>query len=105
MDIAGMYANRNAIPNEPCSPFYPSGIRIGTPLVTTRGMKEKEMEQIGKWIARAVDIVKDETLPKEKSERSRFIRDFRKRIGTNTDLLAIREEVKRTAEPFPLFQW
>ncbi len=105
MDIAGMYANRNAIPNEPCSPFYPSGIRIGTPLVTTRGMKEKEMEQIGKWIARVVEIVKDETLPKEKKERSRFIRDFRKRINTNPDLLAIRDEVKRMAEQFPLFQW
>jgi glycine hydroxymethyltransferase len=105
MDIAGMYANRNAIPNEPCSPFYPSGVRIGTPLITTRGMKEKEMEQTGRWIARVVDIVKDETLPREKSERSKFIRSFRKRIKTNSDLLTIREEVKRMAEPFPLFQW
>ena len=33
MDVAGMYANRNAIPDEPGSPFYPSGIRLGTPLV------------------------------------------------------------------------
>ncbi len=105
MDVAGMYANRNAIPNEPCSPFYPSGVRLGTPLATTRGMKEAEMEKIGKWIARVIDIVKDETLPAEKSERALFVRAFKQKAQDNGDLLAIRDEVKAVAGQFPLFTW
>ena len=48
------------------SPFYPSGIRLGTPLVTTRGMKEPEMVQIGKWIAQVVRLTTDRPLPDDK---------------------------------------
>jgi glycine hydroxymethyltransferase len=105
MDMAGLYANRNAIPNEPCSPFYPSGVRLGTPLVTTRGMKEAEMEKIGQWIARVINIVKDNTLPAQKTERVPFIRAFKQKALENADLLAIREEVKALARQFPLFTW
>jgi glycine hydroxymethyltransferase len=105
MDVAGMYANRNAIPNEPCSPFYPSGVRLGTPLATTRGMKEAEMEKVGHWIARVIDIVKDDTLPTEKTKRAPFIRAFKQKAVENTDLLTIREEVKDVASQFPLFTW
>jgi glycine hydroxymethyltransferase len=49
-------ANKNAVPNDPQSPFITSGVRIGTPAVTTRGFKEKECEQIAHWIA---DILQD----------------------------------------------
>jgi glycine hydroxymethyltransferase len=105
MDVAGMYANRNAIPNEPCSPFYPSGVRLGTPLATTRGMKEAEMEMIGQWIARVIDIVKDDTMPTEKTERKSFVCAFKQKALENADLLAIREEVKAVASQFPLFTW
>src|SRR3972149_10410658 len=59
MDVAGIYANRNTIPHEPMSPFYPSGVRLGTPMVTTRGMKEKEMRQVAAWIARGGGIGKE----------------------------------------------
>ena len=105
MDVAGMYANRNTIPNEPVSPFYPSGIRLGTPLVTTRGMKEKEMKQIATWIAQVVEIVKDHTLPTEKTERSAFIKEFRQKAQFMTELLSIREEVTAMTKKFPLFSW
>ncbi|MBN1220572.1 MAG: serine hydroxymethyltransferase [Anaerolineae bacterium] len=105
MDIAGIYANRNVIPNEPCSPFYPSGLRLGTPLVTTRGMKEAEMEKVGRWIARVIDIVKGETLPIDKKERGPFIKTFKQKAVTNPELLAISEEVKAMASQFPLFTW
>lgn len=105
MDVAGMYANRNTIPNEPQSPFYPSGIRIGTPLVTTRGMKEAEMQQIAEWIAQVVEVVKDEQLPEDKKEWRGFLKDFKKRALKNKELLAIRAEVKTLAVKFPLFQW
>lgn len=105
MDVAGMYANRNTVPHEPCSPFYPSGVRLGTPLITTRGMKEPEMEQIGSWIARVVEIVKDYTMPEEKSQRSGFVSDFRKKADANAELIAIGAEVSEMAKAFPLFQW
>jgi glycine hydroxymethyltransferase len=77
MDVAGIYANRNTIPNEPCSPFYPSGLRIGTPLVTTRGMKEQEMTKIAQWIARVVDHIKAEQLPIEKTARRQFLKELK----------------------------
>lgn len=105
MDVAGMYGNRNTIPNEPCSPFYPSGIRLGTPLVTTRGMKEPEMRKIAAWIAAVIEIVKDEQLPKDKKEWGKFLTDFKKRAVKNQKLLKIRGEVTKLARKHPLFQW
>lgn len=105
MDVAGMYANRNTIPHEPCSPFYPSGVRLGTPLVTTRGMKEKEMEKIADWIAKVVEEVKDQQLPKERKERNKFIKDFRAKALKNKKLLAIRKEVEEFCKSYPLFTW
>jgi glycine hydroxymethyltransferase len=50
LDAAGITINRNGIPFDKRSPFDPSGIRIGTPALTTRGMRETEMRQIGQWI-------------------------------------------------------
>lgn len=51
---AGITVNKNAVPFDPRSPFSPSGIRLGTPALTTRGMKEREMEQIAEWIDQAI---------------------------------------------------
>jgi glycine hydroxymethyltransferase len=50
LDSANITTNKNAVPNDPQSPFITSGIRIGTPAVTTRGFKEKECEQVANWI-------------------------------------------------------
>ncbi len=105
MDVAGIYANRNTIPNEPCSPFYPSGLRIGTPLVTTRGMKEREMTKIAQWIAGVVDHIKTEQLPADKALRRSFLQEFKKRVVKDKTLLKIREEVNEMALQFPLFSW
>ena len=51
LDLAGITVNKNTVPNEKRSPFVTSGVRIGTLALTTRGMKESEMKQIGKWIS------------------------------------------------------
>ncbi|HEX2261546.1 MAG TPA: serine hydroxymethyltransferase, partial [Candidatus Binatia bacterium] len=62
LDKARITVNKNAVPFDTRSPFVTSGIRIGTPAVTTRGMKEKEMEQIGDFIVRALRHVADEQI-------------------------------------------
>jgi glycine hydroxymethyltransferase len=62
LDKSRITVNRNAVPFDTRSPFVTSGIRIGTPAVTTRGMKESEMEQIGNLIARALHHVGDEAV-------------------------------------------
>ena len=55
MDKIGLTLNANAIPDDPLSRFRPSGIRLGTPAVTTRGAKEDDMEKIAEWMRRSID--------------------------------------------------
>ena len=62
LEQAGITVNKNTVPNEKRSPFVTSGIRIGTPALTTRGMKEPEMEQIGLWISQVIKNPKEEAL-------------------------------------------
>jgi glycine hydroxymethyltransferase len=77
---AGITVNKNAIPFDTNPPLKPSGIRIGTPALTTRGMKESEMRQVGRWIAEALN---------NRSDASALKR--------------IRAQVLELAESFPLY--
>ena len=87
LESVGITVNKNTIPSEKRSPFIASGIRIGTPAVTTRGMKEEEMVRIGEMIATVLDAVQDEegTIPEN-------LRD------------TIRSEVLDLCEKFPLYK-
>ena len=60
LDRAGIIGNYNTVPYDPRKPFSPSGLRLGTPAVTSRGMLEREMKQIGAWIDEAIAHVDDE---------------------------------------------
>ena len=77
---AGITVNKNAIPFDTNPPLKPSGIRIGSPALTTRGMKEPEMVQVGAWIAEALNNRKDALV-----------------------LSRIRRQVQQLAEVFPLY--
>jgi glycine hydroxymethyltransferase len=80
LDQAGITVNKNAIPFDTNPPLRPSGIRIGTPALTTRGMKENEMRQVGRWISEALHHRTDAAV-----------------------LSRIRKQVLQFAEAFPLY--
>lgn len=77
LDRAGIVLNYNAIPFDPRKPFDPSGVRIGTPAVTSRGMKEDAMLKIAEWIDRVVSAPTDEALQaKIAAEVAAFCKDY-----------------------------
>jgi len=77
LENAGIVTNCNTVPHDPSSPFKPSGIRIGTPAVTTRGMKENEMRKFGQWIASIIEDPDNRELQaKIKDEVKQLCRDF-----------------------------
>jgi len=80
LERAGITANKNTVPNEQRSPFVTSGVRLGTPALTTRGMRTAEMTQIAGWIARVLDHAGDEA-----------------------QLTKIREDVRALCARFPIY--
>ena len=77
LDKAGITANKNTIPFDPEKPFVTSGLRIGTPAVTTRGMKEADMEKVAELIDRAITHHADEAyLAAEAKEVEKFLENF-----------------------------
>lgn len=103
LDLAGITVNKNTIPAEPFSPFYPSGIRIGTPAITTRGMKEPEMKLLGQWLAEIIKEVKDYNMPDDKDERARVIERFSADIKSNKKIKEIRAKVLELCNNFPIY--
>ena len=102
LDLAGITLNKNTIPGDPSSPFYPSGIRLGTPAITTRGMKEKEMKMIASWITQVIGEIKAYQLPELKDERKPYVSSFEKDMAKNSVVLRVREEIEKLCEGFPL---
>ncbi|RLB67951.1 MAG: serine hydroxymethyltransferase [Deltaproteobacteria bacterium] len=80
LEEAGITVNKNAVPFDTRSPFVTSGVRIGTPASTTRGLKEKEMRQIGAWIDEALQNIENEAV-----------------------LARIRGEIRELCQQFPLY--
>ena len=78
----GITVNKNAVPGDPQKPWVTSGVRIGTPALTTRGMGADEMKLIGSWIARVLDKPTDEALARD-----------------------LAREVRELAHAYPLFSW
>ena len=82
LDKAGITVNKNTVPFETRSPFVTSGVRIGSPALTTRGMKGEDMKKVGGWIAEAIEVRENET-----------------------KLADLAKRVEAFARQFPLFAW
>lgn len=102
LEVANIVANYNTVPHDQNPPMYPSGVRLGTPIVTTRNMKEKEMRKIGNWITRVVAEVDHYRLPEMKEERSKFVKKVKTELWKNKRLRAIGKEVKALCKKFPV---
>lgn len=102
LEVANITVNKNTIPNEPVSPFYPSGVRLGTPALTSREMKEGDMKKIASWIKRCLDEIKGLDTPKEKEKRSAYIKEVKAKLSKNKNLLRIKKEVEEFARKFPV---
>jgi glycine hydroxymethyltransferase len=77
LGMAGITVNKNTVPFDPRPPFSPSGIRLGTPALTTRGLREAEMEQVAEWIDRALTAHgQDAKLAQIKKEIVAFSKDY-----------------------------
>lgn len=103
LDVANITLNKNTIPADPSSPFYPSGVRLGTPAITTRGLKEQDMERVAEWIARVIREVKDYQLPADKTQIKDYLDRFRSEIKANQNILQVRQEVVEFCKKFPLY--
>jgi len=80
LEEAGIITNCNTVPYDPSTPFKPSGVRIGTPSLTTQGMKESEMKQVGEWMVKVLNDM------------------------NNTELKAkVKEEVRELCSQFPMY--
>ena len=77
---ANITVNKNAVPNDPQSRFVTSGLRIGTPAITTRGFKEKEASQVATWIC---DVLKD--------------------LNSEDEIKRVKSEVKELCKEFPVY--
>lgn len=77
LDKIGLTLNKNAIANDPLPKFRPSGIRLGTPAMTTRGLKEDDMARVAEWMKQAIDARDDDKkLSKLREEVKAFVKDF-----------------------------
>lgn len=77
LDKIGLTLNANSVADDPLPPFKPSGIRLGTPAITTRGLKEEHMAQIATWMKQAIDAREDEAaLTNLRNEVKEFVQQF-----------------------------
>jgi len=104
LEYVNIVTNKNSIPFDTNPPFYPSGIRLGTPSITTRGLKEKEIKQLAKLINQTINIIlKEKTKLKINSEQEKK-KEIKIKIISNCkkDLNKIKKEILQICKKFPI---
>lgn len=94
LDYAGIIANMNTMPQETRPPADPSALRVGTPWITTRGMKESEMKKIANWMNSVMEIIRD--------WQEMEFGEFDEKVRNHKEVKAIAKEVEELCEKFPL---
>ncbi len=102
LEAAGISVNKSSIPNDPAPPYYPSGIRLGTPPITSRGMKEEHMKTVASFIARIAHEFAKNELPTDKEKRIEFMRAFNASLPNHPLIKEVHDAVKKFATPFPV---
>ena len=104
LDFSWITLNKNTIPNEPNNAFYPSWIRLWTPIMTMRWMKEEEMKIVAHFIFKVSKIIKKYVYIEDKEERKKNMKNFYEFIENNNELKNIKEEVKQLCLKFPIYK-
>ena len=94
LDYAGIIANMNTMPQETRPPADPSALRVGTPWLTTRGMKEKQMKMIAKWMNEVMEVIKN--------WQDMDFEEFNRKVANHKDIKRIAKEVGNLCKKFPL---
>lgn len=107
LEAVNIYGNKQTIPNDPRPPFYPSGFRIGTPAITTRGMKEKEMKIIAGFINQGLEIAKELNSRisgiggKDRDIDQKARKKFKDELAGNKKIAALKRKVISFSKKFP----
>lgn len=102
LEVANIITNKNGVPGDTMPPFYPSGVRLGTAAITTRGLVERDMKKVAEWICQVIEQVADYQLPEDKESRTKYFVQVKKEIAANKNLKKIADEVKKFASKLPL---
>lgn len=106
LEMAYIFGNKQTIPSEPHSPFFPSGYRLGTPTLTTRGMKEADMLQVADFINEGVEIIRayylSDIASADKTVASEARKQFRAKLADSQELQALKAKVIAFASKFPV---
>jgi glycine hydroxymethyltransferase len=103
LDKAGIVCNKNSVPGDTMPPLFASGIRLGTPAITTRGMKEAEMKKIANWINQVITEMSGMLLPTDdKITRRELVVRYTKHATESKKLSLIARQVKSLCAKFPL---
>lgn len=103
LEIGGIIVNRNSVPYDENPPFYPSGIRLGTPALTTRGMGSNEMKLIAKFISDVSNHVEKIAVPNSDDDLKSLMHSLQAQIKDDTFLADVNQQVRKLCEAFPIY--